>query len=406
MVAGAGGAAVTTFSSSAAAQSTNDLRQRIDTMEKQLKQMKSDLEATKQKAEEAQKKAKEEDETTIKWHLAGFATANYTATDKPGQSDSFGGGAFNPIFLVGYKNLLLFESELEISGTTAGDTDVSLEFANLNLNATDWLTVTAGKFLSPMGDFQQHSHPTWINKLPSRPAGFVEDGGTEDLSKAGVMARGAFPVGSTTLDYSVFVGNEPRLADNAEDGVKLEGFGGDVTDSKAFGGRIGFRPLPYVNLGVSGMHARIKGNAGAGGAVSSGDYDMEVADAAFTKGDWDVRGEFIRAHLDSLMSAPSPSDTTETIPASTWYAWYVQGAYRLAGVTDNKILANFEPVARYSQFRVSGFSDFKTNEEDRWTVGLDYWFAPSIVAKVAYLSRDFRNQDNANEFRAQFAFGF
>jgi outer membrane murein-binding lipoprotein Lpp len=394
------------FPGSAGAWTVDELLHRVETLENQLKEVKKDLDATKQVAKEAQKQAKEEDDTTIKWHFAGFGTANYTATDQPGVSNSFGAASFNPIFLVSYKDLLLFESELEISGTTDGETEVGLEFANLNLNATDWLTVTAGKFLSPLGDFQQHSHPSWINKLPDRPAGFTEDGGTEDLSKVGIMARGAVPIGSTTVDYSVFVANEPRLADSAEDGIELEGFGGDVTDDKAFGGRLGFRPLPYVNLGISAMHARIKGNEGAGGAVTSADYDMEVADAAFTKGNFDIRGEFIRAHLDSLMTAPEPTDMTEMIPASTWYAWYAQGAYRLAGITDNPILRNFEPVVRYSQFWVSGFDDFETNEEDRWTVGLDYWFAPSAVAKVAYESRDFHHQEDANVFRAQLAFGF
>ncbi len=400
----------------ASAQSDENLRRRIEVMEQQLQDMKGmakqletlkqELAKTQKKASRAAKAASAEDTRAIKWHLAGFGTANYTATNASGENNSFGSGNFNPIFLLGYKDLLLWESELEFSTTTDGDTKTELEFSNANLMATDWLTLTVGKFLSPIGDFQQHLHPTWINKLPDRPAGFVEDGGNEPLSEVGVMARGAFPVGSMTLDYAVFAGNGPRLADTADGGVRMEGFGGDDNGNKAFGGRIGLRPLPYLSIGVSGMRSRIKGNAGSGGSVSQGDYDVEDIDAAFTKGNWDIRGEYIRSHLDSLTTALDPTSAPVLIPATTWHSWYAQAAYRLAGVTDNAVLRNVEPVVRYSQFDVSGLSDFEQNEEDRLSVGLDYWFAPSIVTKIAYENRDFSNKPNEDLVRIQLAFGF
>ncbi len=400
----------------AAAQSDESLRHRIEVMEQQLQQMKEmakqletlkqELAKTQQKASAAAQAARTEDTRAIKWHLAGFGTANYTATNASGENDSFGGGNFNPIFLLGYKDLLLWESELEFSTLTDGSTKTELEFSNINLNASDWLTLTAGKFLSPIGDFQQHLHPSWINKLPDRPAGFVEDGGNEPLSEVGIMARGAFPVGSTTLDYAVFVGNGPRLADAADGGVTMEGFGGDDNSDKAFGGRIGWRPLPYLSVGVSGMRSKIKGNAGSGGTVSQGDYDVEDLDFAFTKGNWDVRGEYIRSHLDSLSTALDPTSAPVQIPDTTWHSWYAQAAYRLAGLTDDGVLRNFEPVVRYSQFDVSGLSDFAANEEDRLSVGLDYWFAPSVVAKLAYENRDFRNKSDEDVLRVQLAFGF
>jgi hypothetical protein len=101
------------------------------------------------------------------------------------------------------------------------------------------------------------------------------------------------------------------------------------------------------------------------------------------------------------------SDSTTTlIPSSTWRAWYLQAAYRLAGISSNPILKNVEPVIRYSQFHVTGLSNFKTNEEDRWAFGLNYWIAPSAVAKVAYESKDFHNKSDEDVFRAQIAFGF
>ena len=55
---------------------------------------------------------------------------------------------------------------------------------------------------------------------------------------------------------------------------------------------------------------------------------------------------------------------------------------------------------------MSGLSNFTLNEENRWTVGLNYWFTPSAVAKIAYENKDFLNKTNENVFRAQLAFGF
>lgn len=404
-------AALSAMPHSAGAETNAQLRKRVEVLEKELKEVKQQLnsnqeqtKANAQKAAEAKKEATAEDNAAIKWHLAGYGTADYT--NSSAEPNSFGSGKFNPIFLVSYNDLLLFESELELSANTEGGTDIELEFANLNLMLTDWLTFTAGKFLSPIGDFQQHRHPSWINKLPDRPAGFVEDAGAEPLTEVGVMARGAFPLDSMTADYAVFVGNGPRLAEEAGEGVLLEGFGGDNNSNKAVGGRIGLHPWPFVTAGFSGMYAQVEGNMGAGGAVTEGGYDLEDIDLSYTKDYLDLRAELIRAHLASLVTALDPDEVPALIPSTTWYAWYLEAAYRLAGLIDNPILRNLEPVFRFSQFHASGANAFKENEEKRWTAGLDYWFAPSIVGKFAYERRDFRGKRDDNVFRLQFAFGF
>lgn len=395
------------FGGPARAQSNSALQDRIRAMEQELKSMKSRLDATERTAAQAKTEASSEANTNIKWHLGGFASADYTASNADGSVNNFGAGQFNPIFLIDYKDLVTVEGELELTVEDNGETKTALEFGNINLNPTDWLTLTAGRFLSPIGDFQQHMHPKWINKLPDRPAGFVEDGGIEHLSEVGVMARGAVPAGSTTVEYAVFVGNGPRLAEELVEGVRTEGFGTDDNENKAVGGRIGVRPLPYISMGVSGLVSKIKGNEGDGTVpVTTGDYKLFDADAAYTKGNWDIRGEYIRAHLDSLVTASDPAATPARIPGTTWQAWYAQAAYRLAGVSSNAIVKNLEPVFRYSQYHVNGFIDFKDLVENRWTLGLNYWIAPSAVVKAAYESRDFRSGSDADVLRLQAAFGF
>jgi len=382
------------------------LEKEFNTLKAQLKQARKEAREAKSQAQQAKRAAGDEATADIQWHLGGFATADFTRTFRTadGRRGSFGGVQFNPIFLINYKDLVFFEGELEIAGESDEHWNFGLEFANLNVNVTDWLTVTAGKFLSPIGSFQQHQHPSWINKLPFRPAGFVEDGGTEPLSEVGLMLRGAIRVDGMTVDYAIFVGNGPRIA---EEGIVLEGFATDIDNNKAFGGRIAIHPVPYITIGFSGMAARIMGDGGTGGLVTRGTYSLIAVDAAFTKGNWDIRGEYIRAHLPRIWTALDPNDVTTMIPGTTWQAWYVQAAYRLAGITQNPILAKLEPVVRLSQYRVSGGpAEFKGLEESRLTAGVNYWIAPSAVVKVAFAYRDFKHRRNDKVFKVQLAFGF
>ena len=391
-----------------------DLEQRVEMLEQQVKQAaKNQDELNTVKEELKKEKAKvaaikpppSDDDQLIKFSMVSTVVADFMASDKKGSHSSFVGGKFLPIFLASYSDWLLAESHLEFTTNSDGGTDVSLEYAQLDFLVNDWLTITAGKFLSPIGQFQQAQHPPWINKLPDRPVGFVEDGGDEPLSEVGIMARGGFPIGSTKATYAIFVGNGPRLEDA---GPALEGYGGgDDNSDKAFGGRFSIFVIPHLEVGVSAMHARIKGNEAMGGTPTSADYDMFGADAAFTRGYWDIRGEYIHGHLDRIMTALDPADATPTaVPATTWNNFYVQAAYRLAGITKDPVIGNFEPVVRYSQMHVDGFDDYKEGVQDRWSFGLDYWFAPSVVAKIAYENRDMPMMPSVNVFRAQVAFGF
>lgn len=372
------------------------LHKQVDQLQKELKATQRAVNDAQQTAAAARREASAPDNAFIKWRFAGSVVANYTAGNTPGQSNSFGGGAFMPIFLVRYKDLLELESHMEFANN-GSETESSLEYAQLDLFATDWATVVAGKFLSPLGQFQQTLHPAWINKLPDRPAGFTEEGGAEPLTDVGVQVRGGVPLGSvSTGNYALYVGNGPQLT---ADGLSLEGFSQDNNDNKAVGGRLGFRPWPALNLGVSAMTAGVQGLDDAG---TNADYGMLGADFAYTPGALDLRGELIHSELDSAYLS-----NTDKVPRTKWNLWYLQAAYRLSGVTDNAVLGNFEPVARYGRYRVSGGADeWHDNAQRRATVGIDYWFAPTLVAKVAYENRDFDNKSSTDVYRVQLAFGF
>jgi hypothetical protein len=70
----------------------------------------------------------------------------------------------------------MLESELEISIEPDDDTEAELEYLTIDWFANDYAAVLAGKFLSPVGQFRQNLHSSWINKLPTAPPGFGHDG--------------------------------------------------------------------------------------------------------------------------------------------------------------------------------------------------------------------------------------
>lgn len=327
-------------------------------------------------------------------HLAGYGHVDFT--DRKKANSSFSQVGFNPIFHYQYKDLILFETELEIMANEKGEADVGLEYANLNLFVNDYITVFGGKFLSPVGYFIQNIHPAWINKFPSKPPGFEEEGGAAPITDIGLGVRGGFPFGSTAkANYALYVGNGPRLALNgAGNGIEsIVAKGGTTNPSnrKFFGGRLGILPIPGLEFGVSGGTSRVAVEPGGGAPVEANrSYDVLGGDFAYKWKGLDLRGEYIEQSVGDLATSVAPQ-------GGTWKTWYAQAAYRIPST-------NWEPVVRYGKF-TSPNADQSLRQ---WGLGLNYWFAPSAVGKVAY---EFNHgladtiNDN-NRLLLQFAFGF
>jgi len=386
-----------------------DVRARIDQMGRELKEIQTKLDNKETKTRSADKKSKEADESLVKWHLSGYAYAEFVSTDSKDAHDTFNGAHFSPIFHFQYGKLILFEAEPELAIEEDQETELELEYAQINLLLHDSFVLGAGKYLSPVGQFQERLHPAWINKLPDAPAGYSHHGGIQPASDIGVQARGGIPLGNMTATYAVAVGNGPQIND---EGFVMEGFGQDDNSNKAVSGRIGFLPLPYLEVGGSFMFARAEGWEGpniASGSVSGADFRLWGVDAAFTRGPWDVRFEYLNGKLDSHLGTADEADTaTSLIPKTTWEAWYVQAAYQLSGLTDIRILRNFEPVVRYGEYTGDGADRFLEMREHRFNIGLNYLFAPSIIAKGSVEWRDMKapGVDDETRFILQLAYGF
>lgn len=335
-------------------------------------------------------------------HLAGYGALSFEETD--GGEDGFGNLLFAPIFHYQYKDRLLFEGELEIDISEQGGTDVALEYLTMDLLLNDNAALVAGKFLSPIGQFRQNLHPSWINKLPSAPIGFGHDQAAP-IADVGVQLRGGFGLGSGTANYALFASNGPQLEVETEEeephdkseifevhGLETEGFVSNPDGRYIFGGRIGFVPTPGMEVGFSLASGDI-GLFAEDGIIDDEplrSYDVVGMDVYYAIRGLELRGEYVEQEIDSDASSVVP-DTLQ------WSAWYAQASYR-AGAS------KWEPVVRYASFDALEAHDSR----EQVAIGLNYLFANNIITKVSYEFNDADEDDVevGDRLMVQLAYGF
>jgi len=369
------------------------------------------------KVEQLAKKAKAAtysgSESDAKWHLAGYADVGFVGSNSASGNDSFLSGKFNPVFHFQYKDLLMFEGELEFETDSDGATEIALEYSQVNLFLNDYATLVVGKFLSPIGQFQERLHPSWINRIQGAPAGFGHDG-VQPNSDTGVQLRGSLPVGKTRLAYTLMMGNGPRLT--SESAVDTEATGRDDNSNKSIGGRLGYFIAPQIELGGSFLTAKVNSYTDPVSAtviVPTGPTDTRYRlwgfDGAYTQGNIAARFEYLNSTRGSLFTVTDEEPFGEIVPTLDMEAWYGQVSYRLSNIDGSDFIKRLEPVIRYGQFRVRGQNELAMeNAQNRFNIGLNYWLSPSIVTKVGLEWRDFTEAGVDSETRYQFqvSYGF
>ncbi len=341
-----------------------------------------------------------------------------TAANGGGRPSTPGGfyfGEFTPDFLLKLNDWIMLEAEIAV----AGDGSVGVgSFAQADFFINDWLTIIAGRYVVPIGFFNERLNTPWINKLPGDAPGsgpLLWQQVLPPMSGLGVQAAGSFYLGCSPLklEYNAYVSNglnvtpatagSPTINElaNLEN---MENTFNIISNELAFGGRLGLW-WPEVGLegGISAFH--------------SGDYisgfensiTLGAVDLNYHKGDWDLRAEYGIQHQQAQPFLPT--DITRQ-------GFYAQAAYRPRECS-NHYLQNFEFVYRYSYVNFKGIdpttldlTTFSTPVDvpvrrQQNEIGINYYFSPRMVLKCAYQINDepgFHLHDN--QFITELAWGW
>ncbi len=343
-----------------------------------------------QKAEETQKAAAEaatrieairsapSEEVSAKHNvvLTGYASALYDKQD--GKNGSFLLGSFNPILLFRANERVLFEGELEFSLASSGETETELEYAQMDYAVNDYLTLIAGKFLLPLGQFPEKLHPAWANKLPTLPflytgvGELMHDDGILPFSDIGVQGRGAAHLGQSpaVLTYSAYLVNGPTL--DMDTGNLTFMNGADLNGTPSGGGRLAvFYPWSAyhdVELGVSGQ-------TGTWDEDNNLWWSALVLDAALHLGPYtELRGEYVHTWQDTVAGG--------TLKPRGAYA---QIAYKLAGLQlELPLINDLEAVFRYDYLDTDGSDRTPGGRAHGYALGLNYYLTNTLLVKGAY----------------------
>ena len=342
-----------------------------------------------------------------KFLISGYTSV--TARFSKVQS-SFSNIGLVPILLWKPNKNILVESELEIS-LAGRETNLELGYADVSFFLNKYLTVRAGKFISPFGIFQDRLHPSWINKLPTFPVGTGEDKlGVGPTSEVGIDFRGAVPLGPSKMNYSIFLAYGAQLitdpTDPSKQGTLTYGNSEAISKKLTVGGRVGFLPLSNSSLevGFSYRNGNVGDKNSAFKTVGTQIYALDltyVKQLDFIKGLFDVKAQWNKANVDKaeyIDAGDSTGNTTYTFDNKR-SSFFAQAAYRPT-MSQSKFLKKTEIVFRYAGFTPpDGAQDL--NKIKQYTYGLNYWINWRTAVKLAYQS-----QENENTFFVQFAVGF
>ena len=284
----------------------------------------------------------------------------------------------NPVLLVPLGDRWLIESRAEFEGQFqrppnggpyGGPVDKHVDYAQIDYIASPYVTITAGRFLTPFGIFNERLYPVWIRALQPDPLILPISTAPSD----GAMFRGGFPVSAkANLNYAAYVS------------VTSIGIG-SVDSERHVGGRMGFFfPGPRLEVGGSWQRTLQDDRKNAFGFHLA--WQPEKAPL-------NLRSEFAHSFEGS--------------------GYWIEGAYRLSQAHFlQKAMRRTEVVARLQQFYTGeispdgaeafGLPSADTREAD---FGVNYFFHNALKGIASY-GRQFSSAGNANKWSFGIAYRF
>jgi hypothetical protein len=335
--------------------------------------------------------------------IYGSFIENFTQFNgKPGV---FSSPDFAPFFFIQLNEQWLLAASIDINNSGVGVGE-----AQINWFVNDWLTVVGGRYLTPIGFFNERLNHEWINRLPDAPLMFRQV--SPLTSNDGLMLRGAtYLWGSPVkMEYCLYGGNglqagtAPTSLNEVANLQNITG-GPDETSLTSLGGRLGLW-IPEWGL-TGGVSTYFNGKYST---AAPDQFNLWQLDLGWHYGDWDLRFEF----CDNYQQATSYIGNN--IHRRGFYAQAAYRPYQLA----NPILRNFELAVRYSRVWFKGIDptmldpttfdtpvDVPVNR-DQYTVGINYYFYASMALRLAYeINHEFSNVNlHDNVFLGQFVWAF
>jgi hypothetical protein len=328
-------------------------------------------------------------------------------------------GEFTPDFLLKLNDWIFLEAEISVGQSAALGS-----FAQADFFVNDWLTIIAGRFVAPIGWYNERLNNPWVNKLPTDTPGAPPLLWLQVLpafSLLGVQAQGSFYLGCSPLklEYNAYASNGLNLTpatagaptvDELANLENMESTFASITNDVAVGGRIGlWWPEKGLAVGVSGLY---NGDYVAGGFEDA--ITILAVDFNYRKGDWDVRAEYGMTFQQTGSFASTPG-ITGNIRRQGCYAQVAYRPYEASCI----YVRNTELVYRYGYVDFSGIDptaltltsyaspvDVPVRRQQN-EVGVNYYFYPRLVLHCAYQINDEPNFHlHDNQFITELAWGW
>jgi hypothetical protein len=255
------------------------------------------------------------------------------------------------------------------SGSFGGSVEKELDYAQIDFIANAKVTITAGRFLTPFGSYNERLYPIWIRSLQPVPTIFPIGSGSSN----GVMLRGGFPANpNINLNYALYFSTNSNIH-------KLE-------SNRLAGARVGiFFPHQRLEIGASFQQLLQEGRFRSAGFH----FAWQPASAPLN-----LRSEFAWSGEQGR-------------------GYWIEGAYRLSQVSKwQKIMRHTEAVARVQQFFAGGITPetaadygLPTVNAQELDLGGNYYFRDGLKATASY-GRQFTASGNANRWTIGTAYRF
>jgi mono/diheme cytochrome c family protein len=318
--------------------------------------------------------------------VAGDAFVGFSAIH--GSTSTFSAGVA-PLVLWKPTQNLVFEASVDLGFDSNPDgtssTSVNLTIADAAVLVTDWLTVGGGVFVTPFGVYHNHFDPPWINKFADDPLPFG-DNGIAPRSSLGIYARGGELIGNSKIVYDLYVINGPTLITTDKTSAGSLDFDNfiDTNNDKAVGGRLGFIPIPNMEVGYSAMYGRVNPTGFPSTRAFLQAFDLNFRpDVPALGGVLDFRTEWVWSNVSQATFDPTGSLGFGPLTFANYRdGGYVQLCFRPVHSTI-EVIRNLELCGRWDYLRTPMAAPGGGTEQ-RFTIGLDYWLNPQAVLKLDY----------------------